>query len=67
MLVTLLCALASRLPGWTRYLRFLSPLTLFRGTELASGSRGHLAVINDAGVLKARAFGSAYCDTPSLD
>lgn len=36
-------------------------------TELASGSRGHLAVINDAGVLKARAFGSAYCDTPSLD
>ncbi len=40
MLVTLLCALASRLPGWTRYLRFLSPLTLFRGTELASGSGG---------------------------
>src|SRR5690606_39894480 len=36
-------------------------------TELASGNRGHLAVINDAGVLKARAFGSAYCDTPSLD
>lgn len=36
-------------------------------TALASGSRGHLAVINDAGILKARAFGSAYCDTPSLD
>jgi hypothetical protein len=40
MLATLIFTLAARLPGWTRSLRFLSPLTLFRGTELASGSGG---------------------------
>lgn len=40
MLATLLFTFVSRLPGWTRSLRFLSPLTLFRGTELASGSGG---------------------------
>lgn len=40
MLATLFISMAARLPGWVRSLRFLSPLTLFRGTELASGSGG---------------------------
>ncbi len=40
MALTLLFTMAARLPGWARALRFFSPLTLFQGTALVSGSGG---------------------------
>lgn len=43
--VFLLFSMFARLPGWTRSLRFLTPLTLYQGALLSSGAGGWSAAL----------------------